>query len=101
LLNAAGNLFVNEVTDVESIDKTWMISTGSKIGPFGVMDAIGMQTMYNIDTLWGEKLGDQTMLDRAAFIKKEYIDKGKMGMSSGEGFYKYPNPSYADPEFLK
>jgi len=57
--------------------------------------------MYNIDLLWGEKLGDQTMLDRAAVIKKEFIDKGKMGKSSGEGFYKYPNPRYADPDFLK
>lgn len=101
LLNAAGNLFVNGVTDVESIDKTWMISTGTKMGPFGIMDMIGMQTMYNIDMLWGEKLGDQNMLKRAAVIKKEYIDKGKMGMSSGEGFYKYPNPKYADPDFLK
>jgi hypothetical protein len=27
--------------------------------------------------------------------------KGKMGMSSAEGFYKYPNPSYADPVFWK
>ena len=101
LLSAAGNLLVNEVTDVESVDKTWMISTGTKMGPFGIMDIVGMQTMYNIDLLWGEKLGDQTMLDRAAFIKKEFIDKGKMGMSSGEGFYKYPNPSYAEPDFLK
>ena len=41
------------------------------------------------------------MLDRAAFIKKEFIDKDKMGMSSDEGFYKYPNPSYAVPDFLK
>ena len=101
LLNAAANLYVNGITDVESVDKTWMISTGTKMGPFGIMDAIGMQTMYNIDRMWGEKLGDQSMLNRAAVIKKEYIDKGKLGMSSGEGFYKYPNPSYADPDFLK
>ena len=101
LLNAAGNLFVNGVTDIESIDKTWMISTGTRMGPFGIMDIIGMQTMYNIDKLWGEKLGDESMLKRASIIKKEYIDKGKMGMSSGEGFYTYPNPSYADPDFLK
>ena len=78
-----------------------MISTGTKMGPFGIMDIIGMQTMYNIDKLWGEKLGDESMLKRASIIKKEYIDKGKMGMSSGEGFYTYPNPSYADPDFLK
>mgnify|MGYP001546041497 FL=1 len=100
-LNDAGNLFVNGVKDIEIIDKTWMISTGTKMGPFGIMDIIGMQTMYNIDKLWGEKLGDESMLKRASIIKKEYIDKGKMGMSSGEGFYTYPNPSYADPDFLK
>ncbi len=101
LLSAAANLMVNGVSDFESIDKTWMISTGAKIGPFGIMDTVGMQTMYNIDILWGEKLGDQSMLDRAALIKKEYIDKGKMGVSSGEGFYTYPNPSFEDEHFLK
>ena len=101
LLSAAASLMVNDVSDFESIDKTWMISTGAKIGPFGIMDTVGMQTMYNIDILWGEKLGDQSMLDRAALIKKEYIDKGKMGVSSGEGFYTYPNPSFEDEHFLK
>ena len=101
LLTAAANLMINGISDLESIDKTWIISTGAKVGPFGIMDAVGMQTMYNIDMLWGEKLGDQTMLDRAAHIKENYIDKGKMGVSTGEGFYKYPNPAYQDPNFLK
>lgn len=101
LLSAAANLLVNGVTDVESIDKTWMISTGVKMGPFGVMDLIGMQTMYNVDKLWGEKLGDKAMLSRAEFIKENFIDKGKMGVSTSEGFYKYPNPSYEHPDFLK
>jgi len=101
LLNASANLLINDVSDVKSIDKTWMISTKSPFGPFGIMDMIGMQTMYNLDILWGEKLKDQKILDRAAYIKKNYIDKGKMGMNSGEGFYKYPNPAYTDPDFLK
>ena len=101
LLSAASNLLVNGVSDIESIDKTWMISSKVRMGPFGVMDLVGMQTMYNIEKMWGEKLGDQTMLDRAAFIKENYIDKGNMGVSTGEGFYKYPNPSYEDADFLK
>ena len=101
LLSAAGDLLFNGVADVESIDKTWMISAGVKMGPFGVMDMIGMETMYNVDKLWGEKLGDETMLARANMIKENYIDKGKMGVATGEGFYKYPNPSYEDPDFLK
>jgi 3-hydroxybutyryl-CoA dehydrogenase len=101
LLSAASNLLINSVSDIESIDKTWMISTGAPIGPFGIMDTIGMETMYNVDMLWGNKLNDQSMIDRANFIKENYIDKGKMGVSSGEGFYKYPNPSYAHSDFLK
>ena len=100
LLSAAANLLVNDVTDIESIDKTWMISAGAKMGPFGVMDMIGMQTMYNVDKLWGEKVGDEAMLARAEFMKQNYIDKGKMGVSTGEGFYKYPNPRYEEPDFL-
>ncbi|MCF6222875.1 MAG: 3-hydroxyacyl-CoA dehydrogenase [Flavobacteriaceae bacterium] len=101
LISAALNLMKNEVSDIESIDKTWMISTGAKIGPFGIMDTVGMQTIYNIDILWGNKLGDKSLLDRAAFIKENFIDKGKMGKSAGEGFYKYPNPTFNDPDFLK
>jgi 3-hydroxybutyryl-CoA dehydrogenase len=92
---------MNGVSNVESIDKTWMISTRTPIGPFGIMDTIGMETMYNVDMLWGKKLGDQSLIDRANFIKENYIDKGKMGVSSGEGFYNYPIPSYAHPNFLK
>ena len=46
-----GSLVLNGVTDFESIDKTWMISTGVKMEPFGIMDIIGMQTVYNIDKL--------------------------------------------------
>jgi 3-hydroxybutyryl-CoA dehydrogenase len=46
-------------------------------------------------------LGDQNRLKRAATLKSDFIDQGKLGVSSGEGFYKYPNPKYADSEFLK
>jgi 3-hydroxyacyl-CoA dehydrogenase len=101
LLTAAVDLLFNDVSDVESIDKTWMISTGALIGPFGIMDAVGMQTMYNIEMLWGTKLEDKKRIDKANFIKENYIDKGIMGASSGQGFYKYPNPTFQNPNFLK
>ena len=100
-LTASQSLFFNDIADYESIDKTWMISTGAKIGPFGIIDMIGMQTVYNIALMNGTKNNDQMMLDRAARIKAEWIDKGKLGRSTGEGFYKYPNPAFANPDFLK
>lgn len=101
LLSVSQELYFNGVSDFESIDKTWMISMGTKMGPFGILDIIGLQTAYNISMLWGQKLGDQSRLERAAIIKSDFIDKGKLGVSSGEGFYKYPNPRYTDPDFLK
>lgn len=101
LLIAAIDLLANDVSDHESIDKTWMISTQVATGPCGIMDMIGMKTIYHISKSWGETTGDQAALDRAAYIKKNFIDKGKLGIQTGEGFYKYPNPSYKEPDFLR
>ena len=36
LLEAAQKLLVKEVADIETIDKTWMIATGSPKGPFAI-----------------------------------------------------------------
>jgi len=100
LLQAAGNLLVNEVSDFETIDKTWMITSGTKMGPCAIMDMVGLETVYNIEKLWSEKLNDKLGLARAEYFKKNFIDKGKLGMKTGEGFYTYPNPKYKNPDFL-
>ena len=34
-------------------------------------------------------------------LKENFIDKGKLGTSTGEGFYKYPNPAFESPDFLR
>ena len=101
LLNSALDLLVNEVSDIESIDKTWMISTKAPMGPGIFMDMVGMKTVYDINKLWGDKLNDKAYLDRAEFVKINYMDKGNLGVATGEGFYKYPNPKFEDPNFLK
>lgn len=101
LLFAAIDLLKNGVSDHETIDKTWTISMlKGVIGPCATMDIIGLQTMYNIADHWS-KMGDAAMRERATYIKKEMLDEGKLGMSRGEGFYKYPDPNYAKPDFLE
>jgi len=100
LLAAGEHLFFTGVSDFETIDKTWMVSTGAKFGPFGIIDMVGLNTVYNIALMTGEKTNNQGMLDIAHKIKTDFIDKGKTGAASGEGFYKYPNPSYQNDDFL-
>ena len=102
-LSAGQNLWVNGVADPETIDKTWMLATGAPLGPFAILDIVGIQTAYNI--VAAQAKADPTPNNRfqkqADLLKSEFLDKGKTGQGSGEGFYKYPNPTYLDPDFLK
>ncbi|MCF6278877.1 MAG: 3-hydroxyacyl-CoA dehydrogenase [Flavobacteriaceae bacterium] len=100
LLSAAGNLLVNEVADFETIDKTWMITSGTKMGPCAIMDMVGLETIYNIEKLWSDRTGEEDRKARVDYYKKYFIDTNKLGMKTGEGFYKYPKPAYRNPDFL-
>ncbi|WP_226086503.1 3-hydroxyacyl-CoA dehydrogenase [Mesobacillus sp. S13] len=99
-LEAGQMLLMKEVADPEIIDKTWMIATGAPKGPFAILDIVGITTAYNISNAKGEA-GVPGFKELAELLKTEYIDKGKLGVATGEGFYKYPNPSYEQPGFLK
>ena len=101
LLEAAQLLLVKEIADVETIDKTWMVATGAPQGPFAILDVVGINTAYNIGLAKAEATGDPLIKKLAELMKVEYIDKGKLGVATGEGFYKYPNPSFMKPGFLK
>ena len=101
LLSAALDLYVNEVADVEIIDKTWMVATGAPVGPFGILDVVGVTTAYNINKMAADKTQNPTKIKAAAMLKENYIDKNKLGVATGEGFYKYPNPAYWEKNFLK
>ncbi|SFB21975.1 3-hydroxybutyryl-CoA dehydrogenase [Lentibacillus halodurans] len=101
LLEAAQKLLVKEVADVETIDKTWMLATGAPQGPFAILDVVGIKTAYNITLAKAEKTGDQEFKKLAELLKTEYIDKGKLGKETGEGFYTYPEPNFMEEDFLK
>ncbi|MGW4480393.1 3-hydroxyacyl-CoA dehydrogenase [Rhodococcus triatomae] len=83
-LSAAGELLVDGIADPETVDKTWRIGTGAPLGPFQIYDIVGLTTAYNISAA-----GDETQQRFAKHIKENYIDQGKLGVATGEGFYKY------------
>jgi 3-hydroxybutyryl-CoA dehydrogenase len=101
LLTAATNLLVNGVSDVETIDKTWMVATGAPVGPFGILDVVGITTAYNINKMAADATQDPIKIKTVEYLKENFIDKGKLGVDTGEGFYKYPNPAYKKDGFLK
>ncbi|QBQ40788.1 3-hydroxyacyl-CoA dehydrogenase [Sphingobacterium psychroaquaticum] len=100
LLGAATDLLVNNVADVQTIDKTWMVATGAPVGPFAILDVVGITTAYNINKMEADATGDPLKVKTVAFLKENFIDKNKLGVATGEGFYTYPNPAFTDPDFL-
>lgn len=89
LIGAAGKLKTSEVGSIEDIDKSWMVNFNMPMGPFGILDNVGL------DTAWRVTKDRPDSSSRAfAELLKSYIDQGKLGEKSGEGFYKYPNPAY-------
>lgn len=84
-LQAAGELLVDGIAEPEAIDATWRIGTGAPAGPFEIYDIVGLTTAYNIS-----RMGDAKQQAFADLIKERYIDQGKLGVATGEGFYTYP-----------
>lgn len=93
------DLYVSGVSDPQSIDIAWTHGTGAPKGPFQIIDTVGLTTAYNIvmqyqkvpgllSPLLKKMLMPYNFKEMAAVLKK-YIDEGKLGMSSGEGFYQY------------
>jgi 3-hydroxybutyryl-CoA dehydrogenase len=101
LLSAATSLLANKVAEPQTIDKTWMKATGAPLGPFAILDVVGITTAYNINKIEADKTNDPLKIETVKYLKENFIDKNKLGVSTGEGFYKYPNPAFQDLDFLK
>ncbi len=94
-IGAAGKLLTGEVGSIEAIDKSWMVNFHMPMGPFGILDSIGL------DTAWHVTSARKDSASRAfANLLKKYINEGKLGEKSGAGFYTYPHPKFKDPDFL-
>lgn len=91
LLFSGMDLYVNGISDPESIDKAWTLGTGAPKGPFQILDTVGLKTAYNIVSMYVKIPSFLAPYNFKGMEKmlKGYIDQGKLGMSSGEGFYKY------------
>jgi 3-hydroxybutyryl-CoA dehydrogenase len=95
LLGDAGRLKTNNLAEIEDIDKSWMVNFNMPMGPFGILDNIGLDTAWHVV----RARTDSSSVAFAALLKT-FLDRGKLGEKSGEGFYKYPNPKYKEKGFL-
>lgn len=76
-----------QVADFEQIDRL-MEASGFKMGPFRLMDLIGVDTNYSVtESMYN--LFSQDPKFRPSRIQKQKVDAGLHGRKSGKGFYRY------------
>lgn len=75
------------VSSPEDVDALMQAVLGVHTGPFRLMDQVGLDVVLDIENHYASErphlpTGPRELLQR-------YIDAGKLGRKSGEGFYKY------------
>ena len=79
------------VAGPEAIDEIWRIFARPGIPPFRLMDRVGLDVVLGIEDHYaavrpGLPEGPRKLLH-------QYIDKGRLGVKSGRGFYDYEEGS--------
>ncbi len=99
-MKAAQTLASRGVAGIEDIDRAWMGIMHAPVGPFGIMDSIGLDTALKITDYWAGVLDDPQARMNADFLRTR-VDAGNVGVKSGRGFYEYPDPVFARPGFIE
>lgn len=114
LLKSALELAALDVADPEVIDKSWKAVTRMPLGPFGIMDQIGLDVIEQVlaNARWTDgahgratdegtagksSVGGQasasetpaTSTDQLLQLLREYTEQGYLGTKAGRGFYTY------------
>jgi 3-hydroxybutyryl-CoA dehydrogenase len=100
ILQTAMLLAADGKASVEDIDRSWMGVTKMRVGPFGMIDLVGVDLVYHIVARMPLLMRMAPPARRLLRFLKGYVDQGRLGIKSHKGFYEYPDPIFSRPEFL-
>lgn len=88
------NAVETHVASVEDIDKAMQLGAGHPMGPFTLLDFVGLDTVHKIAGIMLKEYRDQRYAPPA--LLERMVRAGMLGKKSGKGFYDYSsNPPRA------
>jgi 3-hydroxybutyryl-CoA dehydrogenase len=77
----------NGLGSIEDIDKGMTLGCGHPIGPFALLDFIGLDTAYSVASIMFEEFREPMYAPPP--LLKRMVLAGRLGRKSGQGFYTY------------
>ena len=85
------------IADIETIDRTMRTEGGFRMGPFELMDLVGVDTGLEISVSFYEQSFYEPRW-RPSPITARYVAAGLCGRKSGRGYYDYSRDPYRPPD---
>lgn len=94
MINEAIEALDSGVSDVKSIDGIMKLGMGHPMGPLQLADLIGLDVCKSILEIMHTGLCNEKYKPNKLLI--DLVNKGNLGVKSGEGFYNYSNSKKAE-----
>ncbi len=93
--NEAFYMLQEGIASAEDIDKALKLGLNHPMGPFELVDLVGLDTRLHILEYLHKTLGEKY---RPAPLLVQYVKGGRLGRKSGRGVYEYPEQKAASAE---
>jgi 3-hydroxybutyryl-CoA dehydrogenase len=87
MINEAIHAFSEGISDAATIDQIMKLGMAHPMGPLQLADYIGLDVCKNIMTIMEEGFNNSKYAPSPLLVKM--VEEGKLGVKTGEGFYKY------------
>lgn len=90
-------MLADEVAAPETIDRVCRIGGGFRMGPFELLDLIGLDVNLSVARSFFEQSGEPERW-RPSPIQERMVAEGRLGRKSGRGFYEYGGETHREPD---
>jgi 3-hydroxybutyryl-CoA dehydrogenase len=104
IVNHAGRAFVPEslrvlgegIADFATIDRILVDAAGFRIGPFGLMDLVGLDVAHAVMKSMYQQYYEEPKY-RPSYLAEPRVAAGLLGRKTGRGWYSYAKDGSAEP----
>ena len=86
-----------ELATHEQIDRVCRLGGGFRMGPFELMDLIGVDVNYAVARSFFEQSGGEPRW-KPSPIQERMVAEGRLGRKAGRGFYDYSGGEHREPD---